>query len=184
MTSLRYKFKIPDPSKPLAGDVPPWGPTCELIDFEPAVPTAEMVVGRAVDQICMYVGTYGMGGPGFFGLGLGGDWLVIAIWGAASWVQIDGRIAQDGFWNTNGMPRPWMTDQGDELTGVLVGHSITSFEVAKHSLTVGIGGRTLSISESPEGRPILEGNKQPRSFEPADDLRKAVFLSPTIEIWV
>jgi hypothetical protein len=67
---------------------------------------------------------------------------------------------------------------------VLVGQFITSFEVGKHSLAVGIGGRTLSISQSPEGRPLLEGNKQPRSFEEADDLTRAVFLSPTAEIWV
>ena len=86
--------------------------------------------------------------------------------------------------DTNERPRPWITDEEDELTGVLIGQPITSFEVAKYSLTVGIGGLTLSISESPEGRPILEGNKQRRSFEPADDLRKAVFLSPTIQLWV
>jgi hypothetical protein len=41
-----------------------------------------------------------------------------------------------------------------------------------------------SITESPESRPILEGNKKPRSFERSDDLRRAVFLSPTAEIWV
>jgi hypothetical protein len=143
-----------------------------------------MVVGRTVDEICTHVGTYGMGGPGFFGLRLGDEWLVIAIWGAASWVQVDGRIVEDVFWDTNGWPRPWITNEGDELSRLLVGQHITSFELAEHSLTVGIGGRTLSISESPEGRPMLEGSKEPRSFEPGDDLRKAVFLSPTIEIWV
>jgi hypothetical protein len=184
MTSLRYKFKIPDPSKPLAGDVPPWGPTCELVDFEPPSLTADKLVGRTVDEICTYVGTYGMGGAGFLGLRLGSQWLVIAFWGAASWVQVDGRIVQDGFWEKNGWQRPWITDQGDELAAVLVGQSITSFAVARHSLTVGIGGRTLSITEAPESRPILEGNKKPRCFERADDLRRAVFLSPTAEIWV
>ena len=184
MTSLRYEFKIPDPSRPLSGDVPPWGPTCELIDFQPAALAAEMVVGRSVDQICTHVGSYGMGGPGFFGLRLGDEWLVIAIWGAESWIEINGRIVQDGFWDTNERPRPWITDEEDELTEVLIGQPITAFEVAKYSLMFCIGELTLSIAESPEGRPILQGNKQRRSFEPADDLRKAVFLSPTIELWV
>lgn len=184
MSSLRYEYKIPDTSKPLSGDVPPWGPTCELVNFEPHALTAELIVGRTVGEVCTCVGTYGMGGPGFFGLRLGHEWLVIAIWGAASWIQVDGRIVQDVYWQRNGMPRPWMTDQGDELTELLVGQPITSFVVAKHSLTVGIGRLTLSISESPEGRPILEGNKKPRCFKKADDMKRAVFLSPTIELWI
>ncbi len=69
-----------------------------------------------------------------------------------------GRIVQDGFWDTNERPRPWITDDGDGLTGVLLGQAITSFELAKHSLTVGFCGLTLSIEEAPEGRPILEGS--------------------------
>lgn len=160
MTSLYYNFKTPDPSRPLSGDVPSWGPTCELIDFPPAALAAEMVVGRTVEQICTHVGTYGMGGPGFFGLRLGSEWLVIAIWGADSWIEINGRIVQDGFWDTNERPRPWITDEGDELTEVLIGQQITSFKLAKHSLTVGIRELMLSIQEAPEGRPILEGSNE------------------------
>jgi hypothetical protein len=184
MTSLRYKFKIPDTSKPLPGDVPPWGPTCELVEFKPPSLTSDKVVGRTVDEICTCVGTYGMGGPGFFGLRLGDEWLVIAVWSAASWVQVDARIVQDVFWEKNRWPRPWITQHCNELAGVLIGQAIASFEVTKHSLTVGIGGRTLAITESPKSRPIHEGSKKPRSFAWADDLRRAVFLSPTAEIWV
>jgi hypothetical protein len=73
MTNLWYKFKIPDPSKPLPGDIPSWSPTCELVDFEPPPLTADMIVGRTVDEICTHIGTYGMGGPGFFGLRLGSE---------------------------------------------------------------------------------------------------------------
>jgi hypothetical protein len=184
MSSLRYEFQIPDPAKPLRGDVPPCGPNCELVDFKPATPTPQMVVGRTVDEVCTCVGTYGMGGPGFFGLRLGDEWLVVAIWGAASWIEADGRIVEDDFWDTNGMPRPWITAQGDELTGRLVGQPVTSFRLDKRSLAVGVGGMTLSVAESPVGRPILEGNKQPRAFDEDDDLRRAVFLSPTAEVWV
>lgn len=183
-SSLRYKFKIPDPARPLSGEPPPWGPFYELVDFHPAPLAAEDVVGRTVREICPYAGTYGMGGPGFFGVRLDEQWLIIAIWGAASWIAVDGRIVQDMFWQKNGWPRPWMTDQGDELTPVIVGQSISSFEVAKHSLTLVIGQRTLTISESSDGRPILEGNKCARLFEKSDDLRRAVFLSPTAEVWV
>ncbi len=184
MSSLIDEFRTPDPARPLRGKVPPWGPWCELIDFKPPALTAERVVGRVVDGIHLNVGTYGMGGPGFFGLRLGDEWLVVAIWGASSWVAVEGRIVEDIFWDTNGTPRPWVTGGGDELSAVLVGQPVTSFELGRCSLTVGIGSVTLSIAESPDGRPILEGNRQPRAFEADDDLRRSVFLSPTTEIWV
>lgn len=106
ITSLRYEFQIPDPTKPISGDLSPCGSEYELMDFKPQAVSAEMVVGRTVDEICLYVGTYGMGGPGFFGLRLGTEWLVVAIWGAASWILVDGRIVEDGFWEDNGWPRP------------------------------------------------------------------------------
>ena len=184
MSGLRYEYQIPDPSRPLPGEVPSFGPSCELTDFRPGTVTPELVVGRTIDEVCTHVGTYGMGGPGFFGLRLGSEWLVVAIWGAASWIEADGRIVEDGFWDTSGRHRPWITDEGDELTERLVSQSITSFAVAGRSLVIGVGGVTLTIAESPEHRPILQGNKQPRAFEAGDDLRRAVFLSPTAEIWV
>jgi hypothetical protein len=102
MSSVLYKFKIPDPARPVGGNPPPWGPVCELVDFHPGALTAERVVGRTVGEICTCAGTYGMGGPGFLGLRLGDEWLIIAIWGAASWVQVDGRIVYDVFWEQNG----------------------------------------------------------------------------------
>lgn len=55
------------------------------------------VVGRRVLQWSSHRGTYGMGGPGFFGLELEAkddhpqEWLVLTIWGAASWLLLDGR---------------------------------------------------------------------------------------------
>jgi hypothetical protein len=125
-----------------------------------------------------------MGGPGFFGLRLSDEWLIVAVWNAASWIQVDGRIVEDTFWEKNGWPRPWISDRGDELTEAVVGQPVSRFEVTRKSLLIGIGTRTLSISESPEGRPIHEGSKEPRSFLNTDDLTRAVFLSPTTELWI
>ena len=183
-SSLRYRFKIPDPSKPIGGEPPPWGPFCELIDFEPQLLTAERVLGRVVSRICTCVGTYGMGGPGFFGLRFGEEWLVIAIWGASSWIQVDGRIVEDVFWEKNDAPRPWITAERDELTTSLIGQSVSSYDIGQYSLRICIGKHTLSICESSDARPVHEGNKSPRRFEKNDDLRKAIFLSPTTELWI
>jgi hypothetical protein len=121
MSQLLYEFKIPDESKPIDGETPPWGPFFDLVDFKPEPLSANQIVGRAVDEVCKDVGTYGMGGPGFFGLRLADEWLVISMWGADSWIQINGRIVHDVFWNENGMPRPWLSGDSDELTGRIVG---------------------------------------------------------------
>ncbi len=184
MSSLRYEFKIPDESKPLGGDCPPWGPFYELVKFSPPALTSDQLEGRVVDEICTHLGTYGMGGPGFFGLRFGSEWLVFSIWGADSWIEIDGRIVQDCFWEEENMPRPWISDSGDELSEKIVGQQVKSLLINQYSLRIEIGEMSLAISKEPDRRPIHGGSKQPRAFEMSDDLRKAVFLAPTAEIWV
>jgi hypothetical protein len=53
------------------------------------------VVGREIFETSRYLGSYGMGGPGFFGFRLGKkgrypeEWLVLTIWGADNWLLID-----------------------------------------------------------------------------------------------
>ena len=82
-SSLIRGYEIPDPTKPIPEeDRGMVGPSGELIPFEPILLEASDVVGRTVDEIVPHVGTYGMGGPGFFGIRLGNEWLTIAIWGA------------------------------------------------------------------------------------------------------
>jgi hypothetical protein len=126
-----------------------------------------------------------MGGPGFFGLRLGEEWLVVAIWGASEWIVADGVLIQDYFFADYGRPKPWITDEVDNLSPNLVGTKIESLELHQRSMRISFSnGMLLEIGEAAEGRPLLEGNKQPRAFLEDDDLRKAVFLSPTTEIWV
>lgn len=186
ISSMRYDFEIPDPSQPIPeGERGAVGPSGHLIPFVPNALSAEQVINRRVDEILTYVGTYGMGGPGFFGLRLGEEWLVVAIWGAAEWIMVDGILIQDHFFEDYGRPRPWITEDADDLSPKLVGSKITSLELHQRSMRISFSnGMTLAIDEAAESRPILEGNKKPREFLADDDLRKAVFLAPTAEIWV
>jgi hypothetical protein len=130
-----------------------------------------------------------MGGPGFFGLRLGSEWLVIAIWGAAEWMSARGRQVGDPFHSDYGRDRPWLADWDracpDELSVHLVGQSIVSVSIERHALKILFeNGFDLTIDESPDRRPIFQGNGEPRRFKDNDDLRRAVFLAPTVEIWV
>jgi len=186
MSSLGSDFEIPDPGRPIPeGERGAFGPSGQLISFVPNALSAEQVTEREVDEISTCIGTYGMGGPGYFGLRLGEEWLVIAVWGAGEWILADGVLVEDGFFDKYGRPRPWITGSCDDLSPRLAGSKITAVELERQHMRISFSnGMSLVIEQSAENRPILEGNKRPRAFLADDDLRKAVFLSPTAEIWV
>lgn len=64
--------------------------TLEEIDLD-------WLMERRVIRVHFALGTYGMGGPGFFGLELEAhkdrpiEWLVLCLWGAAEWLLLDNR---------------------------------------------------------------------------------------------
>ena len=55
-------------------------------------------INSKIVDVCTCCGTYGMGGPGFFGLKLQGDygtrWLTYCIWEAGEHVLFDGRVLE------------------------------------------------------------------------------------------
>lgn len=90
---LIYEYEIPDPKRPRKGsDI---GPSGELIRFRPEPLDPTKVIGREIVGWIPYAGTYGMGGPGFVGFDLKDEWLIFAIWGAADWMRLDGRLLAD-----------------------------------------------------------------------------------------
>lgn len=195
MSSLRTQFEIPDPSRPIPDEERgALSPSGVLIPFTPSRLRPEDVVGRPIVRCSHIVGTYGMGGPGFVGIELDGstrDWLVIAIWSAASWITLDGRLfGAEHPAQLEDEPAPWrpawITTFGDWANeDIFDGDSFTSIEVSERELIATLrSGRELQISDDPSDRPVLAGNGKPRLLEPDDDLREAVFLSPTTELWV
>lgn len=185
MATCYYTFEIPDLSRPITGGTA-MSPSGALMPFIPRPLEAERLVGRRIDDVTINAGTYGMGGPGFLGLKLGADWLVVALWGAASWTTCQGRLVEDLFHADAGRPEPWTPETGspDILNAALVGQTIEAVDIRQHALCIAIsGGFDLTIAEDPAARPVFAGNGEPRAFAPDDDLRRAVFLSPTVELW-
>jgi hypothetical protein len=186
MRSVIYEYQIPDPERPVPRAERGWcGPSGELISFRPEPLDPIAVAGRRVDELVRCAGTYGMGGPGFVALRLASEWLVIAIWGAAEWITCRGRLMEDDFWEEERRPRPWITDDADELSPMIEGGVIETTKIARHHLRITFDrGCDITIDESPDSRPEHPGPGGPRAFGESDDLRKAVFLAPTTEIWV
>ncbi|MEP2716203.1 hypothetical protein [Pseudophaeobacter sp.] len=184
-SSLRYELKIPDSTRPFGPEIATGlGPKHELIPLVPVPLTLDILAGKPVEEISTELGSYGMGGEGFFGLRLGQDWFVIALSGAAAWLRFDGVLIEGWFCEEHGRPKPWIDDEGDRLSPQILGAQIVRLDVQPHSLHLGFdNGSELSLDATLD-LPVFEGRKAPRRFLEEDDLNHALFLAPTREIWV
>lgn len=168
-------MEVPDPAgAPDGWDGGPLGPTAPLVPFRPEPVEPEDVVGATVAAWTANAGTYGMGGPGFVALDLGGRWLVVTLWGAGSWIRVDDRLLDE-------------VDRDDPT--VLVGWTVTGCVVERTWLALDLAGpdgsaHSLRLAHDADDRPRFAGSGDPRAFGPDDDLRTAVVLAPTTEIWV
>ena len=142
-SALYTEFMIPDPERPIPkekhGAV---GPSAELTSYVPKILALADIVDREVQELSTILGTYGMGGPGFLGLKMDDEWLVIAIWGASEWVTVDDVLIQDHFHNEAVEPAlPWITDDDDRLSPKLIGAKIISLQIEKQSM------RSITIND-------------------------------------
>jgi hypothetical protein len=185
MSALVYKIQIPDSARPLPR-TREWSPSGELVDFHPKPLASADVIGRRIDGHSLYIGTYGMGGAGMYGLKLGGEWLVIALRGAGAWMRAEGRLVEDFFWSDRGRSKPWTLEgEGDHLAPRITGRTIAGIVIEPDALRITFDdGFALYIESDAQTRPHFEGNGALRAFVEGDDLRRAVFLAPTDELWI
>jgi hypothetical protein len=98
--------------------------------------TKSEIVGRKISGITTSLGTYGMGGAGFFGLLLdNSEFLTYAVWSAGDYVLINDRVVEchpDLYHKT----RPWTSYFGenrtwDDLSDFLVGSIVKDYSISK-----------------------------------------------------
>lgn len=94
------------------------------------------LVGKEILGFMTHLGSYGMGGPGFFGLKMERsgsiDYLTYAVWASGEYIMMDNRVLECHL-RYNDTYRPWISSwagegdeqQWDELTDVVVGSMIT-----------------------------------------------------------
>ena len=118
-----------------------------LLFNRPVLLTDKSVVGRTITGFSTHLGTYGMGGPGFFGLLLDTDeYLVYTAWYAGFYTLLDGRPIEVHPQTENNVCG-WFCnfEQGwDDLSPVLNGCKITGCTFAEHGCTLSLekGGAT------------------------------------------
>ena len=162
-------------------------PGTEVLPETVAPVTPEDVTGRRVLQWASHGGSYGMGGPGFFGFllaegnGRPEEWLLLCLWSAADWVLVDGRWleAHSCQYNTQ---MPLVHNGIDGLTPLVVGHTIDVFDVGDKFWSMSINGHVVEVAADPETRPHWAGNDQPRVLGPEEKMIDAWIFTNNLGI--
>ncbi len=135
----------------------------KLVDFHPQPLDADKLIGRTVLEISDHVGSYGMGGPGFFGLRFDKEWLVVAIWGADEWITAEGQRMKTHV-----------------LSKRIVGQAIATVDLAQEFLVLKFeDGFDLTVENPPSVRTHVSATGYLRVSSRINDLREGVFFSPT-----
>jgi hypothetical protein len=151
-------------------------------------PPMERIVKRFVVECSGYCGTYGQGGPAFWGLNLKAtkeypkEWLILTIWSAYDWLTVKGQWvgAHDKHY---GIQKPLFSNsQGkkwDNFTPLIKGKTINSFVLNPKSMKIKIGKTIVCLDEDPTRRSNYAGlDKSLRTLFPEDDLHNAFILAP------
>ncbi|MFZ6183722.1 hypothetical protein [Nannocystis pusilla] len=150
-------------------------------------------VGAEVVAVETHLGTYGMGGPGFFGLRLAGGqppeprWLVVTLWAAASWATLDGDLVREEFFEPE---RAELEAAGRRFRSVqasLLGTRLMAAECTDDLLALEFerdGARQrLQIRRDGLDVPPWSGSGQPRMLGPGESMRDAVVVSESGYLW-
>lgn len=110
------------------------------------------ILGLEIIDFSSHLGTYGMGGAGFFGLELSnGEYLVYAVWNAGNYVMVDDRIVECNpeFYSKT---KPWISGFGkgemwNHLTEYISGAKIEDYSIDEHSCEIAVNklGKTITI---------------------------------------
>jgi hypothetical protein len=154
------------------------------------------IEGRKVTAWSASLGSYGMGGPGFFGLNLAGngeypdEWLVMRVWGAGCWLLLDGRWieahpnqyqVQEPLYSNFGPGEDW-----DRVTDKVVGATLCSVGVEDGSLLFYLEGAEIYRLEMPRDASLLSlygGTMLPRVWQDAENPLDAWVISHG-DLWV
>lgn len=160
----------------------------------------ETLIGKRITGFSTYYGSYGMGGPGFFGLSLDRQpadqqIMVYAVWGAAQYTLLDDReiACSPRYYDER---HPWLSHYADkhisnwdELSPVLIGCRIEKIDLTPDSCVVHLLGdhqkHRLEFVKN-DGRLPRQGNGDLRknAFDDKSISEYLVFQREDAVLWV
>lgn len=111
------------------------------------------IIGHKIIEVSTHLGTYGMGGPWFFGLLLDNEeFLTYAVWSAGNYVIINDRVVEchPKLYNKT---KPWLSNFGngqtwDDLTNYICGSIIVNYVFTQDNFTLTLqkGKETIEVT--------------------------------------
>jgi len=157
-----------------------------LADADPS-----LIRGATVTRTSEYLGSYGMGGPGFVGLRLRlssgrHTWVVFTVWAAAGWLTINDDPLTEGYFpderrelSSSRRLRPL-----SELVGSTLRDAHLGRELAELTFTGPAGSLVLRLRRDSSALPVHRGSKQPKVLAASQDIRDAVIISRRGALWL
>jgi hypothetical protein len=149
-------------------------------------------LGRRVRAIDLCIGSYGMGGPAFFGLRFDHSWIVYRLWNAASWLTLNGKLLTESL-----APFPEERQAIGEPNLVsareLIGAQLSALECdgTQHNLVFATGDGKLNAGEfrlslRRDGAtvPRYRRTGRPKVFAESESLEEAIVVSRTARLWL
>lgn len=144
-----------------------------------------LFIGQCVRSICPYLGSYGMGGPGFLGLRFATGKIVYSLWAADGWLTLDRKLIQDSLF-----PNERMQYDPAHLVSIntLNGAMLESIECGPetYALVFSKDGQQFQLSLRRDGRglPVWRGNGRPKVFAADERLENAIIISRIGRLWL
>jgi len=152
---------------------------------------ASLFRDATVTRTCEYLGSYGMGGPGFVGLRLRPSsgrqaWIVFTVWAAAGWLTINDDLLSEGYFPDE--QRELSSSRRFRRLAELVGSTLADVhldsELAALTFARSSGPLVLRLRRDSSALPVHRGSEQPKVLATSQDIRDAVIISRRGSLWL
>ena len=157
-----------------------------LADAEPS-----LFHGASVTRTSEYLGSYGMGGPGFVGLRLRPQsgrhaWIVFTVWAAAGWLTINNDLLSEGYFPDE--KRELSSSRRFRRLTDLVGMTLADIHLDRELAELTFRGSSeplvLRLRRDSSALPVHRGSKKPKVLATSQDIRDAVIISRRGSLWL
>jgi hypothetical protein len=157
-----------------------------LVDMDPSI-----LRDATVTRTCEYLGSYGMGGPGFVGLRLRlpsgrHTWIVFTVWAAAGWLSINDDLLAEGYFPDEQrelIPYRRLRRLSELVDSRLMDISLDR-DMADLEFSSSAGPLHLRWKSDSSTLPVHRGSKQPKVLAASEDIRNGVIVSRRASLWL
>jgi hypothetical protein len=142
-------------------------------------------IGQRVLAVVTCLGSYGMGGPGFFGVRFRKGWIVYRLWGADGWLTLNGKLIEESLFPDEREPiGKHNLISASQLKGSILRATECGDDQYDLAFVKNDENLCLSVRRDGSAVPHWRGNGSPKVFADNESLEDAVIVSRTGRIWL